>query len=222
MDAKQRGIVYKTALNIVFMGILLFVPAGTLAYWQAWVYSLLFVVVTILIIRYFLKNDPAILERRSTMRENDPAQKIIIPIFLFCYYGLHVFAGFDHRFHWSHVSALLVLFSDVLILASFVAVFFVLKENSYASTTITVEKDQPVISTGPYALVRHPMYAGSLPLLVFTPLALGTAWGLIFSVALLVLLIFRLLNEERFLLENLPGYREYCQKTRYRLLPYIW
>lgn len=222
METKHRILLYKTALAPIIFGVLLFVPAGSLRFWQAWVYCFLFGAAVLLIVLYFLKKDPAILDRRSKLREKEPAQKIILPLFQLGYYGLHIFAGFDHRFHWSNVSTSLVLFSDLLVLFSLVATFFVLKVNSYASSIITVEKGQPVITTGPYALVRHPLYAGSLPMILFTPLALGSAWGLLFSVVLLVLLVLRLLHEERFLVENLPGYREYCQKTRYHLLPYLW
>jgi len=222
MDTKQRNILYKTALSLVIIGVLLFVPAGSLAFWQAWVYCLMFGTAAIGMVLYFIKKDPALLERRSAMWEKESSQKIIMVSFQVSYYGLHIFAGLDHRFRWSHISAPLVLFSDLIVLLSLFAAFFVLKTNSYASSIITVEKGQQVITTGPYAIVRHPMYAGALPMLVFLPLALGSAWGLIFSVALIVLVVLRLLDEERFLTENLSGYPEYCQKTRYRLLPYIW
>ncbi len=222
MDAKQQSMLLKTALAPVIFGVLLFVPAGSLAFWQAWVYCLMFDATAFLIVRYFLKKDPALLDRRSKMREQETSQQIIMVLFYCFYCGMHVFAGFDHRFQWSHVSAPLVILSDLVILLSFVAICFVLQENSYASSTITVEKGQQVITTGPYAIVRHPLYAGALPMIVSTPLALGSAWGLLFSAALIVLLVFRLLDEERYLLEHLPGYPEYTQKTRYRLIPCLW
>ena len=117
---------------------------------------------------------------------------------------------------------LLVIAANAIVLSGYIFIFFVLRENSYASRIIEVEKGQKVISTGPYAIVRHPMYLGVLLMLLFTPLALGSYWALIFFLPLFPLIVFRLLNEEEVLLRELPGYEEYCQKTRYRLFPFIW
>uniref|UniRef100_I2Q0F8 Isoprenylcysteine carboxyl methyltransferase (ICMT) family protein n=1 Tax=Desulfovibrio sp. U5L TaxID=596152 RepID=I2Q0F8_9BACT len=222
MANTQTSLYVRTGLALVFMAFLLFVPAGTLAYWQAWVYWLLFGGIAAASIGYFSKRDPALLERRSSMREKEASQKCIMAAFIAAYYGLHAFAGLDRRFGWSTVPTWLVLVADLFFLLSFVLIFFVLRANSFASSTITVEKDQPVITTGPYALVRHPMYAASLPMLIFLPLALGTAWGLFFSALMIGLLVPRLLYEERFLRKNLPGYEAYCRQTRFRLLPGLW
>ena len=154
--------------------------------------------------------------------EKEPAQKIIMTITSIGFLLLMVVPGFDYRWHWSAVPQWLVLAADGCIVASFVILFVVMKQNSYAAATIRVEADQPVISTGVYALVRHPMYAGALPLLVFTPLALGSYWALLVLIPLLPVLIWRLIDEERFLSRNLPGYDEYCRQTRYRLIPGVW
>ena len=222
MAKTQTSLYVRTGLTLVFMALLLFVPAGTLAYWQAWVYWLLFGCIAAASIGYFSRRDPGLLERRSSMREKEASQKCIMAAFIAAYYGLHAFAGLDRRFGWSAVPAWLVLVADLFFLLSFVLVFFVLRANSYAASTITVEKGQPVVTTGPYALVRHPMYAAFLPMLAFLPLALGTAWGLFFSALMIGLLVPRLLYEERFLRKNLPGYEAYCRTTRFHLLPGIW
>ena len=133
-----------------------------------------------------------------------------------------VVPALDHRFHWSDVAIHFILVGDIFVLLGLLIVFLVFKENSYAAGVIEVGKEQKVISTGPYALVRHPMYTGALLMLCFVPLALGSWWGLVFILPMFVVIVLRLLEEEKFLLKNLPGYNEYCQTTRYRLVPFIW
>lgn len=206
----------------IFMGLMLFLPAGSLDYWQAWIYcGVLFIPVSFVVF-YFLKKDPELLERRMRMREKEEKQKTIIKIaYIFFFIGF-IIPGLDHRYHWSNVPVLLVIVANAIVLSGYILVFFVLRENSYASRIIEVEKGQKVITTGPYAIVRHPMYLGVLLMYLSTPLALGSYWALIFFLPLLPLIVVRLLNEEEVLLRELPGYKEYCQKTRYRLIPFIW
>ena len=207
---------------LIFMGLMLFLPAGLLDYWQAWIYcGVLFIPVSFVIF-YFLKKDPELLERRMRMREKEEKQKTIIKTaYIFFFIGF-IIPGLDHRYHWSNVPVLLVIVANAIVLSGYILVFFVLRENSYASRIIEVEKGQKVITTGPYAIVRHPMYLGVLLMYLSTPLALGSYWALIFFLPLLPLIVVRLLNEEEVLLRELPGYKEYCQKTRYRLIPFIW
>jgi len=133
-----------------------------------------------------------------------------------------VFPVLDHRFGWSSVPASVSVLGDALIALAFLFIFFVFKENSYGASTIQIAEGQTVVSTGPYALVRHPMYAGALVMLIGTPLALGSWWGLFAVLLILPVLIWRLLDEERFLRQNLAGYAEYQTKVKYRLLPFIW
>ena len=206
----------------ILMGLMLFLPAGSLHYWQAWIYfGVLFIPMSFMVY-YFLKKDPELLERRMRMREKEEKQKTIIKFaYIFFFIGF-IIPGLDHRYHWSNVPVLLVIAANAIVLSGYIFIFFVLRENSYASRIIEVEKGQKVISTGPYAIVRHPMYLGVLLMLLFTPLALGSYWALIFFLPLFPLIVFRLLNEEEVLLRELPGYEEYCQKTRYRLFPFIW
>ncbi len=206
----------------IFMGLILFLPAGSLDYWQAWIYcGVLFIPVSFVVF-YFLKKDPELLERRMRMREKEEKQKTIQILGIIIFFVGFIIPGLDHRYHWSSVPAALVIASNAIVLAGYIIVFFVLRENSYASRIIEVEKGQKVISTGPYALVRHPLYLGVLLMYLFTPLALGSYWAIIFFLPLFPLIVFRLLNEEEVLLRELPGYKEYCQKTKYHLIPFIW
>jgi len=220
-----RNALLRSALSVLLVAVLLFAPAGTLAYWQAWLYGFVFIAGTAALSVYFLKHDPELVRRRMNAgprAETEPAQKIIMVLILSGFLLLIIVPGIDHRWHGSDVPAWLVLAANALVALSFVAFFAVMKQNSYAASTIRVEAGQPVISTGLYGIVRHPMYSGSLLLLFFTPPALGSYWGLPVSVAMLPTLIWRLLDEERFLKLNLPGYADYCRMTRYRLIPFLW
>ena len=207
------------------MAVILFGAAGTIAYWQAWAYLAAFFVPAISITLYLIENDPALLERRANAgptAEKEPAQKVIMSLAMIGFIGLITVPALDHRFDWSTVPVNLVLIGDLMVILGFYLVFLVYKENSFSSATIEVAPDQKVISTGPYAVVRHPMYAGSLPMLIGIPLALGSYWGLLALAAMMPALIWRLLDEERFLAKNLPGYREYCAKVRSRMIPGIF
>jgi protein-S-isoprenylcysteine O-methyltransferase Ste14 len=172
-----------------------------------------------------VKNDPGLLQRRmrgGPFAEKQAAQKIIMSLTSLGFIGLIVVPGLDHRFGWSHLPPWLVLAGDVLVALGFLTVAFVFRENSFSSATIELATDQQVISSGPYAWVRHPMYAGGLVLLLGIPVALGSWWGLLVLAAILPALIWRLIDEERFLSRNLPGYVEYQHKVRYRLMPLVW
>ncbi len=207
------------------MAALLFLPAGTLAYWQAWVFMAVFVSASAAVTVYLAIHDPTLLERRMSggpAAEKERSQKLIMFFAMVGFLGLLVIAAFDRRFGWSGPPAYACWLGDALIALGFVLVFFVIRVNTYAASTIQVAEDQKVISTGPYALVRHPMYAGSLPIVIGAPVALGSWWGLAALVVLIPALMWRLLDEERFLRERLPGYTEYTEKVRYRLVPYVW
>jgi len=204
---------------------LLFVPAGTLAYWQAWVLLVVFLGCSIGLGLYFAKHDPALLERRmkaGPVAEQKPAQKIIIALLLAALMLVLVVAGLDYRWHGATGPTWLVALSDIGIVVSFVFVFIVMKQNSYAASTIQVEPGQPVISTGLYGLVRHPMYSAALLLVACMPLALGSYRALLTVVIAVPVLVWRLLDEEHYLVRNLPGYREYCARVRTRLIPFLW
>lgn len=210
---------------LLFMAALLFIPAWTLDYWQAWTFLAVFFGSALVITLYLMKRDPQLLERRMSggpRSEKEPTQKIIMSITFVGFNGLLVFCAFDHRFAWSYVPRYAALVGDLLILLGYLAVFFVFKENTFSSATIELAPGQRVISTGLYALVRHPMYAGALVLLTGIPIALGSWWGVLILAAIMPALIWRLLDEEKFLAKNLPGYVKYQEKVRYRLIPRVW
>src|SRR5215813_8257545 len=221
MNDVTRRALRSSLFGIVALAALLFIPAGTLAYWQAWLFMAVFVCTSGAITVYLAIHDPKLLERRMNVgprAEKEPAQKIIMRLAMLGFIAMLVFPVLDHRFGWSSVSVL----GDALIALAFLFIFFVFKENSYGASTIQIAEGQTVVSTGPYALVRHPMYAGALVMLIGTPLALGSWWGLFAVLLILPVLIWRLLDEERFLRQNLAGYAKYQTRVKYRLLPFIW
>ena len=207
------------------VGLLLLMPAGTIAYWQAWVYLGIFVGASALTTVFLIRRDPALLERRmrgGPTAEKRPVERLIMVFTSLGFIALLVVPALDRRFGWSGVPGWAVIVGDVLVVVGFYFIFLVYRENTFTSATIEVAPGQTVISTGPYAIVRHPMYASALLYLVGTPLALGSYWGLVPLAALLPFLMWRLFDEERFLAESLPGYVEYQRKVRHRLIPRIW
>lgn len=214
-----------SVLGIMVMAALLFIPAGTFNYWQAWVFLAVFTGSSTAITVYLARYDPKLLERRMSAgptAEKENSQKIIMSFAMLGFIVLLIFPALDYRFKWSPVSSYVSVIGDALVVLGFILVYFVMRENSYAASTIQVAKGQKVISTGPYAFVRHPMYASVLPMLTGMPLALGAWWGLSGLALIVPVLIWRLLDEEKFLKKILPGYTKYTQKVRYHLVPYLW
>jgi protein-S-isoprenylcysteine O-methyltransferase Ste14 len=210
---------------LLVMAALLFLPALTIYYWQAWAFLAVFGASVLAITVYLMKKDPRLLERRvyaGPTAEKEAVQKTIQFIASIGFAAILVVSALDHRFAWSPVPLYVSLAGDALVAIGFLIIFFVYKENTFASATIEVYPEQKVISTGLYALVRHPMYMGALFLLVGIPLSLGSWWGLFVIVLMMPALIWRLLDEEKFLAKNLQGYAEYKNKVRYRLMPFIW
>jgi protein-S-isoprenylcysteine O-methyltransferase Ste14 len=209
----------------ILMGLLLFVPAGTVRYWQAWAFLGVFVGASSLITLYLMKNDPALLKRRMSggpTAEKRKPQKIIMFFVSIGFISLLVVSALDHRFGWSAVPPSVVIAGDILVAVGFYVTFLVYKENPFSSATIEVAENQSVVSTGPYAHVRHPMYAGGLLYVGGMPLALGSYWGLLALAVMSPFLIWRLFDEEHFLSKNLQGYKDYCARVRWRLLPGIF
>jgi protein-S-isoprenylcysteine O-methyltransferase Ste14 len=207
------------------MGLLLFVSAWTIHYWQAWVYLSIFTGASLFTMLYLMKKDPALLKRRMSggpTAEKETTQKFIMFFTSIGFIALLVVPALDYRFGWSAMPLYGVIVGDILVVIGFYFIFLVYKENTFTSATIEVAEDQKVISSGPYAIVRHPMYASALLYLVGTPLALGSFWGLLALAATMPFLIWRLFDEERFLAKNLSGYTEYQKKVRHRLVPLIW
>jgi protein-S-isoprenylcysteine O-methyltransferase Ste14 len=207
------------------MALLLFIPAGSLSFWHAWVYLAIFFTAAALTTRYLMKKDPALLSRRlkgGPLAEKEPTQKIIMLFTSIGFIALLVVPALDFRFGWSAAPPWLVVVGDLLVTIGFYFIFLVYKENTFTSATIEVAEGQKVITTGPYAKVRHPMYASALLYLFGTPLALGSYWGLLALAVTMPFLIWRLFDEERFLAKNLPGYVDYQRRARWRLIPGIF
>lgn len=205
--------------------VLIFLPAGTLGYWQGWAFLATFIAASTALTVYMAVYDPQLLERRlraGPRAEKETSQKIIMFFVTLGFVAFIVFPVLDYRFHWSPVPPYVSIAGDALIATGFLFMFFVMKENSYAASTIQIAEGQRVISTGPYAVVRHPMYAGALLLIVGMPLALGSLYGLFGLFLLVPVLIWRLLDEEEFLTKNLPGYAEYKNSVRSRLIPGVF
>lgn len=204
---------------------MIFLPAWSLAYWQGWVYWVLFGLLCIASALYFLRHDRALIQRRmhaGVTAETEPRQKLIIAVASVGLIAMYIVSALDHRFGWSRVPVSLVLAGDALMVLSFYGFFETFRQNSYAATTVTVEGNQPVISTGFYGVVRHPMYTSALLWFFGTPLALDSLWGLVPAVLLGATLVARLLDEERYLARNLPGYVDYQRKVRTHLIPGLW
>lgn len=214
-----------TAKFLVVLGLLVFLPAGSIRYWQGWLFWANFAFWCAAFTPYFLKHDPALLERRlraGPTAEREPTQKRIQLFASIFICALFVASALDYRMGWSTVPVSAVLIGNVLIAAGFWFIFLVFRENSFASSIIEVGAGQKVVDTGPYAVLRHPMYAGALLMFAGVPPALGSWWGLVILLPLAAILAIRLLDEEKFLVRNLPGYAAYRTKVRYRLLPGVW
>jgi len=207
------------------MAFSLFLAAGTVRYWQGWAYLAVFFGCSFAITLDLFRHDRTLLERRlrgGPFAETRVAQRIIMLFTSLGFVALLVVPALDYRLGWSRVPAQVEVCGLVLIAASFYAISLVYRENTFTAATIQVEPGQTVVSTGPYAVVRHPMYAGSVPMFLGTPLALGSYWGLLVFVVITPFLIWRLLDEERFLARNLPGYADYQRRVRWRLIPGVF
>jgi protein-S-isoprenylcysteine O-methyltransferase Ste14 len=211
--------------GIAFFVVLLFWPAGTLNYWQAWVFIAVFIVTTIVPSIYLAVKDPAALARRmraGPIAETRTIQKVVITATMLAVIAVLVVSALDHRFGWSHVPIPVVVLGNVLVGVGLAFAQLVVIQNGYAAATITVESEQKVVSTGVYGRVRHPMYVGALIMMVGTPLALDSYWGLLATILAVPILALRIEDEEKMLRQELDGYDEYTQKVHYRLVPGVW
>lgn len=222
-----RSIAIQSLVSLAAAIVLIFLPAGTLAWPQAWLFLALFFGCGQLIGLWLLRTDPALLEARMKpplSAEQKPGDRAIMATILVVFLGWFVFMGLDHRFGWSHTPLWAQGLGVVLILATFWGWVRVLAANSFASTNIALQasRGQSVISTGPYALVRHPMYADTILFMIGIPLLLGSLWGLAGLVLFVPLMGARALGEEKMLFEGLDGYADYARKVRFRLVPGVW
>ena len=218
-------VIRSSVFGLIFFGLIIFVPAWTLDYWQAWAFIATFSVCATIYTVYIAKHDPALLERRmqaGPIHEHETSQKIIMSLAGLCFIALVALSSLDHRFALSPVPTYITVLADIVVALSFAFITRVTSENSFAAANINVESGQKVIDTGPYAYVRHPMYASAFWMLLAIPLALGSWHGVLLNIPFLPVLIWRLLDEERVLRRDLPGYGAYTEKVRYRLVPHIW
>ena len=209
----------------IVMGLIIFVAAGTVDYWAAWVYLAIFTIASLLTTIYLLRHDPELLERRmrgGPTAENRPTHKVIMAFTSLAFLGLIVVPALNHRLGRPAVPLYVVITGDFLVAIGFYFIFYVYRENTYTSATVQVVANHRVIDTGPYALVRHPMYASALLYLLGTPLALGSYWGLLPFFFVIPFLVWRLFDEEKMLTKELPGYNDYRNRVPYRLVPGVW
>jgi protein-S-isoprenylcysteine O-methyltransferase Ste14 len=220
-ELKKKAVLIFIAA-IIILSIALFLPAGTLDYWQGWAYTAIVLIPALFVVSYFITYDPEFLERRMKYKEKEAKQKKVIKWTTILFIIGFILPGFDHRFGWSNMPNEISIIADVFVFLGYIICFLAFKENSYAARTVEVMEGQKVISTGPYSFVRHPMYAGVILMYLATPLALGSYIALPFFILIVPFIIYRILNEEEVLLRGLKGYKEYCNKTRYRLIPFVW
>jgi protein-S-isoprenylcysteine O-methyltransferase Ste14 len=212
-------------LGLVALAAILFVPAGTFQYWQAWLFIVVFAISTQAVGIYLALTDPALLARRMQFgpgAEQRTPQRIISALLFAAFLGVMVFSALDYRFGWSPVPFWVALLGDLLVVLGLFITVLVLRENSFSASNIRVERGQTVISTGPYAIMRHPMYAGVLILAFGVPLALDSWLGLLVVLLMIPVLVWRILDEETLLRHDLAGYTDYEHRVRFRLVPHIW
>ena len=217
-----KMVAVRLAVGIPLLFAVIFIPAGTLAYWEGWLYLAVLLIPMFFVMAYMLKNSPDLLARRMKVRERETEQKGIVLLSTVLFLIAFMIPGLDFRFGWSDVPVPVILLADLCVLLAYGFVILVFRENHYAARVVEVEQGQKVIDTGPYALVRHPMYSGVLVMYIFSPLALGSYWGVLPMLVMIPILIARLRNEETVLLRDLPGYADYMERTKYRLVPGIW
>lgn len=216
------GVALRIGLGIPFIALIVILPAGTWNYWQGWMYLATLLLPMLGSTVYLFKNDPDLLERRMRMREEEGAQRKIIGVLAIYFLLAFTLPGLDVRFGWSNVPPLVSILADGLVFTGYMITFWVLTVNSFLSRVVEVDVQQTVVTTGPYAIVRHPMYFGVALLYIASPLALGSYWAVLPALMIIPLLAARIRNEEEVLLRELVGYAEYRQTVKYRLLPRVW
>lgn len=208
--------------GVLIAGSMLFVPAGTLAYREAWLFiALLFIPIFIMGVVLFIKN-PELLHKRLEMKEREKEQKGVVAFSGLLLVASFIVAGLDYRFGWSHVSNTVVAIAAVVLLVGYALYGEVLRENVYLSRVVEVQEGQRVIDTGLYGIVRHPMYFAVTLLYLAIPLVLGSWWALLVMSPCILLLAARIKNEEQVLHQGLPGYTDYTKRVRYRMIPWVW
>lgn len=212
----------KFLLGLLIVGLLLFLPAGSIHYWNAWLFMGMLFIPMFFAGIILLWKSPDLLAKRLRAKEKEAAQKQVIAVSLLMFVGGFLIAAFDFRYDWSELPDWVSIAAAVIFLISYGLYAEVIRENAYLSRTVEVQKNQKVVDTGLYGIVRHPMYFATLLLFLSMPLILGSVYAFIVFLLYPVLITKRIKNEEAVLKEGLDGYLEYTKKVRYRLIPYIW
>lgn len=215
-------VISRLIAGVLMFALLFFLPAGTWRYWQAWMYIGILIIPMFFVLAYFMKHDPALLERRMKMREERKEQRKIIQVSGLAFVLAYILPGFDIRYGWSNVPAWVCILAALMVFLSYMLVFRTMQVNSFLSRVIEVAEGQKVIDTDVYSIVRHPMYVGMIILYVLSPLVLGSYWALIPALTIIPVIIARIADEENALEQELPGYKAYKQKVKFRLIPFIW
>jgi protein-S-isoprenylcysteine O-methyltransferase Ste14 len=222
MTDLEKKALFRTLGFSAFVGLLLLVTGGP-GFWHGLQYWLVFTLCSFAVTLYFLQHDPGLIERRiSAGPEKDESQQVIRAFLMTALILLFVVAGLDHRLDWSDIPPPVVTIADAVVALGFAIIFLTFQANSHAGATVDVTPDQRVVSSGPYALVRHPMYLGGALIFLATPFALGSEWAIPWALAAVACLAWRLVEEERYLSHHLAGYDAYQRQTPYRLIPYVW
>ena len=208
--------------GVIMFALMFFLPAGTWSYWQAWMYIGVLIIPMLFVLAYFMKRDPELLERRMKMREERGQQRRIIGVSVLFFILGYLLPGFDIRYGWSNMPAWVSIAAAVVMFLSYLLVFRTMQVNSYLSRIIEVAENQKVIDTDVYGVVRHPMYVGMVVLYVVSPIVLGSWWAVIPALVIIPVIVARILDEEKALENELAGYKEYKQKVKYRLIPFVW
>lgn len=212
----------KYSMGLVMVGLLLFLPAGTFDYWNAWLFiGLLFIPMLLLGIVLAVKS-PDLLEKRLNSKEKESEQSVVVILSLIMFLGGFIVSALDFRFGWSKMPTVVVIVAAIILLISYGLYAEVMRENAYLSRTVEIQEEQKVVDTGLYGIIRHPMYSVTTLLFLSIPLVLGSWIGLIIFLAYPMILVKRIKNEEKVLEEGLQGYKEYKEKVRYRMIPFVW
>jgi protein-S-isoprenylcysteine O-methyltransferase Ste14 len=207
---------------VISFSLLTFIPAGTLSYWSGWLLIVIYVLSFTPIQLYFAKNDPVLFEKRQIRGEKNILDQLVSVMLGLLFVSINVVSGLDYRFHWSKVPIILSIIFSLVCIFGFLLLFFVWKQNSYASKIIEIQEEQKIIDTGLYSIVRHPMYLACTFIYLFNPIILGSWYAFIPAVLVPVFLAQRIRNEEVVLQKGLKGYDLYMKKVKYRLIPFIW
>ena len=224
MPAKQllTSLLVRITITFIIVGALLFGPAGSFLYWNGWLFLAALFVPMVVVLIYLYRRNRALLEKRLKTKEKEKEQKTYLKLSLVWFFIAFLVPGFDFRYGWSHVPVWLVTIATVIMVFGYLLFIVAMVQNSFASRVVEIQDRQRVVDSGMYSVVRHPMYLAAIIMYMACPLVLGSYYALLPNILLPVLLVYRLLNEEKVLRSGLEGYEEYSKRVRYRLVPFVW